>query len=296
MKHFPYSNLKEDVSHGDILLPFQYYRSIFTKEHSTLPIHWHEEAEITLIQEGTSRYVIDFETYELEEGDIILISPQVLHSAQLTNGQTMVSETYVFHLDMLNGKTMDGCSIKYVNPLQNGTNKFPPVIKPSMKGYAKLLACINELKETFLTPSTGYELMIKHDLFQIIYQLYHNDLVNVGTTKSASKQIEEKLKDILGFIEEHYNEPLTIQQLADLCNFSKCHFMNFFKKYVGISCMEYIIEYRLNEVAAMLPLKEGSITSLAMDVGFNNISYFNRAFKRKFGVTPKRYGEGVKGE
>lgn len=293
MKHALFDRLKEDRTHGDILLPFQYYRCTFSDDYSVLPMHWHEEAEITIIKEGRANYTIDFETYEVEQGDLLFISPHVLHSAQSTSGLKMISDTFVFHMDMLVSKVMDSCSIKYLIPLQNGSYKFPSVIKPDTPYYSELLACIDEINSLNDTEDDGHELLLKYNLYRILYLLNKYGLLSVKYSGTLANQTEEKLKLILQHIENHYSEDLTIQALADLCHFSKCHFMNFFKKYVGVTCMEYIIDYRLNTIASKLSHSGSNITSLALDAGFNNISYFNRVFKKKYGTTPKKYAGSI---
>lgn len=294
MKSTTFENLKEDINHGTILLPFQYYRCVFSEDYSFLPLHWHEEAEITLILEGSAIYTIDFETYEVEKGDLLFISPHVLHSAQIASGQKLVSDTFVFHLDMVINKTMDSCSMKYLIPLQNGSYHFPPILKSKDPGYEDLISCMKEMYSIYQDAGYGYELMLKYNLYKIFYLLHSNNLITQKNTPGIPNQAEEKLKSILQYIENHYNEELTIQQLADLCHFSKCHFMNFFKKYVGVTCMEYIIDYRLNVIASKLIHYTGNITDLVMNAGFNNISYFNRVFKRKYGTTPKKYMANLK--
>jgi AraC-like DNA-binding protein len=80
-----------------------------------------------------------------------------------------------------------------------------------------------------------------------------------------------------------------VKQLADLCGFSQVHFMNIFKMALGSTCIEYLIEYRL--ALALIDLQETNhpIMQVAMDNGFQNISYFNRIFKRKYHMTPSAY-------
>ena len=186
---------------------------------------------------------------------------------------------------------MDSCTLKYLVPLQKGTDQFPPIIKPGTPCYEELVSCIRQINTAYRTARSGYELILKQALFQLLYLLYDSKLILVKSEKGLSSQTKEKLKYILAYIEDNYEKQLTIEDLASLCHFSKCHFMNFFKKYTGMTCMEYIIHYRLSMIAAKLQGYAGSITDLSMDSGFNNISYFNRAFRKKYGTTPKRYAQ-----
>ena len=80
-----------------------------------------------------------------------------------------------------------------------------------------------------------------------------------------------------------------IEQLADLCHFSPTHFMNFFKKHLGVSCMEYVIQFRLRKAAELLQHSTLPILEIATQSGFNNLSNFNRQFKKYYQITPSQY-------
>ena len=69
--------------------------------------------------------------------------------------------------------------------------------------------------------------------------------------------------------------------------------MRFFKKYIGISCLEYIKNLRLENAAARLAKGENSILEISMSCGFSNLSYFYREFKKKYGMTPKKFAENI---
>ena len=82
---------------------------------------------------------------------------------------------------------------------------------------------------------------------------------------------------------------MTVGELAAVCHFSECYFMRFFKQYMNMTCVEYMNQYRMEIAAERLASGRESITDIALDTGFNNISYFNRVFKKSFGMTPKAY-------
>ncbi len=98
-----------------------------------------------------------------------------------------------------------------------------------------------------------------------------------------------QMKKIIHYIEEHYNEKITLETLADHAGLSQYHLAHTFKKCTGQSPIEFINHYRLSMAAARLIETDEQIIEIAIDTGFNNISYFNRIFKKRFGVTPKEY-------
>ena len=103
---------------------------------------------------------------------------------------------------------------------------------------------------------------------------------------------------MLKYVENHYSERISIGEIASVAGFSESHFMRHFKEMMETSFVEFLKEYRLTMASRLLQSTEDTIINVAEAVGFENLSYFNRAFKAKYGVTPGewRKGRGWKGE
>ena len=84
-------------------------------------------------------------------------------------------------------------------------------------------------------------------------------------------------------------EELTIDELSCLCHFSRAHFMSFFHRYTGMTCVEYINRCRLFHAAQLLAETDRPVMEAALENGFHNISYFNKKFRALFGMTPRDY-------
>ena len=89
-------------------------------------------------------------------------------------------------------------------------------------------------------------------------------------------------------IEVRYGQNLSIQEMAGLCGYSPSHFMRFFRQHMGSSFVEYLNDYRLIMASHQLAHGEAGISEIAQNTGFDQPSYFNRLFKRKYGMTPKQ--------
>ena len=95
------------------------------------------------------------------------------------------------------------------------------------------------------------------------------------------------LKDVIKYIENNYRNDINITTLANICHYNEYHFMRFFKKYTGKTCIQFIKNYRLEKAYNLLKNTDLPVTQISFDVGFSNVSYFIRSFKEKYKVTPK---------
>lgn len=282
------SQYKEPVTHRDGLIPMTYHFVDYEKNTIGFPMHWHEEFEIGLVTAGDGTYRIDASDYHVSGKDLMIISPKTLHSGG-TGNQTMSTDSFVFHLGFLCSIIPDSTTINYLNPIINGKILFKPVISPSHPGHAELLSCFLQLKDCYRQKPPYYEFKLKELLLHFFYLLFKYHCIIEQKKPSVINENEEKTRMILTYLAEHFDEDITIEQLAGMSGFSACHFMNTFKKYVGIPCNKYINHLRLDNAAKRLTETNDSIMNIATSVGYNNVSYFNRAFKSYFGTTPKAY-------
>lgn len=282
----------EKGRHGTPLFPVEYYNCVYPAGLAGLPVHWHEEFEITYVKKGKCIYLIDLTPMEVREGDFLFLPSGMLHG--IPEGKTKMLETdsFVFHPSMLGEKT-DVCGVRYIAPLEHGEISFPPVLHEQdwRELSAGLQKVFSRLKKAFLEQKTGFEMEVKVCLTEFILLLYQT--APYERRKKENTDILEKLRSVLLYIKENYSATLTISELAGVCHFSEYYFMRFFKQYMNMTCIEYINQYRMEIAAGKLAEGEENITDIAFDVGFRNISYFNRVFKNSFGMTPKAYRKAL---
>ena len=283
---------KEQARHGEYMFPLQKYITTLSERYPSVSPHWHDEAELTLVTSGACTYQIHLDTYEVETGDILFVPPAVLHSITASPSHGMCSETYVFHMNFLGANTADICAVKYLTPLTNQTLALPRLIGKNHPAYNTLLDIFRRISRAYADMPPGYELLLRSFLLQAIVAL----LPYSSETEAHSSLESEhtfKLKLVLEYIGEHYAEELTISELSRICYFSEYHFMRFIKKYVGSSCLEYIKNLRLEKAAEQFAQGERSVLDTALACGFGNLSYFYREFKKKYGMTPKKFIENI---
>ena len=281
---------KEDAKHGESFFPVQKYITRLSTDYPVVTTHWHEEAELTLITQGDCFYQIDLIDYKVKEGDIVFIPPLFLHSISRGTSEKIFSETYVFHLNFLGGNSTDICSTRYLAPMMNQEFSMPCLITPEHPVYASLRKIFNQIASLYDEAVIGYELALKSLFLQAVFLLLQ---YSEKTASPDTGTPSDKLKNVLDYIEMHFAEPISVSELAKLCYFSDYHFMRFFKKHMNMTCVEYINNLRLEKSVELFEQGNTSILDVSLSVGFHNLSYFHRAFKNKYHMTPMSFIKGL---
>lgn len=288
MEHTNFLNLKEDTKHGDFILPFSLYKGTLDKSYPNISLHWHEELEIIYILDGHCQFKVDLESFLVNKGDILIVGPQKLHSLTASENSYMTWVSFVFNINMLTSSNTDGALIKYFSPILNNTHELPFLIKSNNLIYDKLLCCIENIMYSYYENEIAYELEIKSNLLHFFALMYKADLI-LRNDKSISLNTTDKIKLVLNYIHNNYTKDISVESLARICDFSEYHFMRFFKKHIGLTCIQYINNFRLEKASHMLIFTKNTIMDISLEVGFDNLSYFNKLFKRKYNLTPKEF-------
>ena len=281
-----YENYHETKSHSTPDFPYNAYICSIPLDFEKVPLHWHDEVEIIYIKKGRGRVTLDFTSLYVEAGDIIIVSPGQLHAIGPAE-DSMEYENIIFHPQILLSKQTDTCSTDYFSPLMDGTLTIPVLYQPGDPYYKEISACVDANDEISKTNPPAYQLFIKSQLFMLFYILF-NKCSSRNAQKKDYKSLE-KMKLILKFVENNYMEKITIEDVAKEVNLSQSHFMKYFKNTMGTSFIDYLNEYRLTMASRLLISSDSSILDIAAEVGFDNLSYFNRSFKKRFQQTPREY-------
>ena len=263
--------------------PFAALSAVLPDDISSISIHWQDTMEILLIRDGSGRVCIDLETFTVKKGDICLILPGQLHSIDVTKNSTLKISMIQFPLSLISSCCNDDTEA-FLEPIARGEQVIPWLVTPKYGWYDAFLQCLEETFQLQTFYPAAYPLGIKSKLFQLFYILFYNE--PAVKPKSRPQKSIQKTKQIICYIMEHYNEHLTTSQMAEVCDFSESHFMKFFKSTIGITFTECVNSYRLSRASRLLLSDNMPIADIARLCGFDNISYFNRLFKRKYKITP----------
>ena len=280
----------ESAKHGTLMLPYSIYKTYIPQAFTDFPMHWHEEIEIIYVESGVASYTVDFEQYLLREGDILIIPPAALHSFKQYNDYDFFAYSILFDQKMIDGNTMDTCSKKFITPIFKNDIYLPIHIINANEHNLTIRQILNRAIVANTNMDIGYELEIKVSFLEFInYFFKHNYYDANKKNNDVNTRTATLIKNITTYIEEHYKDKITLDMLATHVNISVFHLSHIFKQSTGQTPIEYLNQYRLIMSADMLRSCDYSIMDIAFECGYNNVSYFNRAFKAKYGMTPKEY-------
>ncbi len=290
MNIIEYENYHERENTSLDSFPYLTYLCSIPLDFLEVPLHWHHEMEIIYIKKGTGIVSIDQQDYIVCGGDLVFICPGQLHAIRQWRQESMEYENIIFHLRILGNGQTDSILQKYVLPIALRHAGLLPHLSPDVMHYSEVSTCIDQIDNIRRTFPDGYELFIKGKLLELFFLFHHFEMITPCTAISQTRQKHlDKVRQILKYIEEHYTEALSIPMMAEASGFSESHFMKFFKQTFGTSFTSYLNAYRLTMAARLLLSSDDGILTVAVASGFENLSYFNRMFKRKYGMTPKQF-------
>ena len=275
----------ETKKHTEALFPYNVYLCTIPDDFSSVFLHWQDTMEIIYIKKGVGMAQVDLTVFEIHAGDILLVPPGHLHGLEQRFGQHMEYENIIFDLDFLGGHMMDICSLKYLIPLSNGLISFPVCIKPSDPHYEEISACLDDADTLCDKRYPGYELGVKADMIRLFSLLFRYTTQKENVLETT--QDLERLKSVLHFIKDHYQSPVKVQDAALYCGYSESHFMRWFRQMTGTSFLNYLNRYRLEQAYKECKNTKKTVLQIAEETGFDNLSNFNRQFKKRFGITPR---------
>ena len=244
--------------------------------------HWHEHMEFHWFEKGGSKVLTGSEWITVEDGDVTMVNPSELHT--LLPGECPSSYWFfIISPQLLGGDDADAYG-RFWKSLATQQTRFQHLIRHDPLVIQLIAAMVAE----YQAMEPGYELAIRGHLFQLMARLYRAHRQPLPTAPSRKRQ-DQRLKEVLQHIGEQYAQPLSPQSLADSCGLNLSYFCRLFRQGTGMTAAAYITAYRLSKAEELLTSTDLSVTDIAARVGFSDMAYFSRRFKRQYGLSPLQF-------
>lgn len=273
--------------------PYALYHATFQPgESPVLLLHWHPEAEFFYLEEGELLFSLETENIHLVAGDALFIPPRILHTAEAFPAKGGVLRALVFSTNLIGTSAESQRYQKYILPvLHDNQHGFLHFCK-TVPEHASILA---DLERVFSVMDKQDEnCLFVEGFIQVLWQQmthlhpFYKHMAHLPENKSAFVQ------QVLEYIHGHYEETLSLSELAETLHVSKYYLCRIFKSMTGLSPFSYINKYRIMKSCELLLTTDKKISEICSMCGYNNVSYFNREFQSFTHMTPTEYRQQTK--
>lgn len=264
-----------------------------------IPLHTHDFIELVFVASGNATHVIADESYLLKGGDVFVIEPSVYHSYCGSENHATTVYNVLFNLDFIRKdlqSLMDMSSfihLFYLAPFLRRTSGFVPYLALTPEESARLDNYLKLLLTEVEQQDSGYELASKTLLINTLvflsrcYEKHHQET-------QASTRVRSDMETIMAFIRENHDSPLSVRHISKSFGIGVTTLLTKFKQHTGMTVLEYKHQIQIQEACQQLINTDDKILSIAQSVGFDDLSFFYRVFRRVTGMTPKQYRSKIK--
>ena len=281
---------RELEKHGTETFPMTVnHDDLWSFEGKNVPIHWHNDLEINLIREGEAVFQVYQKSYRVRTGEGFLLNRNVPHSCSSPGNEHVRYSTILVRPDFLYGDFGSDVERKCFQPfLQNSA--IPCIHLTGFDENGKeILQKLNQVEEAFDRKRFCYELKIEGLLCEAFAMILYGHRQELTKFVPANLQELERLEKMLNYLNMHFTEVISLQDLADQVHLSREVCCRLFKKMTGKTITGYLEEYRVNKSFSLVQSGQYSMTQITEMVGFSNPSRFASAFRKRFGCNPGEY-------
>ena len=279
-------NMMETIQHGSKEYPFHfYYDNLELYDFHCIEWHWHTEFEFVYVETGTVYFGISDKQFALSEGQGVFINSKILHR-YFSQGNAIVPNFVLMPYFIAAQDSL--IYQKYVLPIMASPMDYQ-IFSQDIPWQAQALSLMREITAA-QEKASDVELVNSYLIQKIWHILYQNtDVEHMGKKENYSASSQARLQLMMQYIHQDFAYNISLSDIADQAKVSKSTALNLFQRYLGISPVTYLINYRLQEAAKLLASTEKKVTVISKDTGFDSVDYFCKAFKKYYKLTPTEY-------
>ena len=290
----------------DNRLPF--FAGRYDRDGDLSPLHRHSVIQINYISKGRLLHRINNSCYELVRGDIFVIPPYIPHQL-IPCGKSdfeFVEIEFMPEFVFSQGNTQyddiarDSAlfDFSYIEPFLVTECNVRPRLNLTGTSQVKVEALIEEILQEFGTREDGYLMALKADLLKLL--VITGRIFRESIKSSPEMQLfnhhRDAMAETLRFIDQNFDQPITIEEAARHALLSQSYFSYLFKMLTNRTFVEYLHERRIQKAMTLLRESADRVLDICYSCGFNNVNHFNRIFKSIVGISPTQYRNSCRKE
>ena len=239
--------------------------------------HTHNHLELFYIVGGKGQFLIQDQLYPVNSNNLVIINPNVTHTEVSLNAQPL--EYIVLGIEGIELATSESSNGQF-----NILDHFESV---------DISSCLRNILREMEQKNTGYEDVCQAYMEILIIRLMRNTALAVPTEPQVVSG-NRQCAAVKRYIDLHFKESLTLDQLAEDAHMNKYYLSHAFKRVYGTSPINYMITKRIEESKYLLAETDLSMSQIAQLLGFSSLSYFSQVFRRTQSVSPMEYRQNAK--
>ena len=272
-------SFNEIKQHGTEDFPFELYNLDKGHPKYKMAFHWHSSVELVRVLSGKLTVTLDDRVFEAQGGDILFFNSEVIHGA---TPHDCVYQCLVFNPAFLRSGN-DTCNLFLDNLLSQNLHLPERIEDETLKKF------VGAIMDEMGARTDGFAFKVIGLAAQFFGTVQEKGYFAKQAYAGKDTQKIHKLKKVLKYIRDNFANEITLDDMAREADLSTKYFCSFFKNMTGTTPVKYLLTYRIERAARKLLSTDDSITQIAYDCGFNDLSYFIKTFKDIKKITPKHY-------
>lgn len=279
---------------GGIKYPFKTFVQTARGRSQMVEAHYHHSIEILYCLKGVFKVFLNGASHEFSQGDLVLINAMEVHSV-IAIGQALNEYIVIrFEPEMLYTTAQSVFEARYVLPFTMKDVMHQRVFKQDEIAQTDIPSILHAIIEEDHQRTYGFELAIRTHLsamFLWILRNWHQKGVRLNLKTDLNPLMMERLQKAFAYVDKHYDQAITLAEVAKHCQMSYSYFSRFFKETMGRNFSQYLNDTRVSKSEHLLITSQMSVTEIAVTVGFSTTSYYIEQFKVFKNMTPLKFRE-----
>lgn len=278
---------KELREHGTTAFPVAIYSGDWTE--GGVQLHWHDELEAGFVTAGAVVMYVGKEKVTLSRGDGFFINSGIPHAFVAADEEEAKQRSLVFDPILIGGRFDSVFWQDYVQPVVSATSMPWFCFDRGISWHKDAIRAIESAWRCCDDRESDYELDARNSLSHLVALLKRHLPVEQPTQARKISRDNERIKVMMRYIQEHFTEPLTTNEIAASAMVGPSECLRCFHNTIGLTPIQYTKYYRVQRAAEQLQATDRKIADIGADCGFQEMSYFAKAFREIMGTTPSEY-------
>lgn len=249
--------------------------------HKPTTPHIHPQVELVICSKGSCIYHAEHKQFPMSEGDCLFVNAHIEHSTEFLPPEGAIDIVY-FRLDDFESR-----KLLRTMPAAWALLKMSDTHISLFQSHI-IYDYVSEILSEYKKSEPYYEMFVKANILKILGVMYREHQLNSPETDIDESKFE-KLKLLFDYLDDHYNQNISLQTVSDLLGFNKSYFSRMFKDLTGHNFSEYLTKIRINKAIQLLGTRDLNVSEISNMLGFSSPTYFTEVFKKYYQCTPAEF-------